>query len=62
MEGRLPQPARLLCASCGDVIGVYERIWVQRPNGTLSATSLLNLDDEERETAVRIWHATCRDE
>jgi hypothetical protein len=48
-----------MCASCGDVIGVYERIWVTRPDGTLRATSLLNLDDEERETPIRVWHANC---
>jgi hypothetical protein len=59
VERRSPQPVGLFCASCGDVVGVYERIWVERPNGTLSATSLLNLDDEEREAAVRVWHAQC---
>jgi hypothetical protein len=49
------------CAACGDVIGVYERIWVERADGTLEATSLLNLDDAQAAhgTALRLWHARC---
>jgi hypothetical protein len=49
------------CAACRDVIGVYERIWVERADGTLQATSLLNLDlgQAAHGAALRLWHARC---
>jgi hypothetical protein len=30
------------------VIGVYERAWLERPDGTLRPSSMLNMSDDER--------------
>ncbi len=34
---------RPLCETCGDRIGVYEPIWLELPDGTITPTSLLAL-------------------
>ena len=49
----------MLCAACGDVIGVYEPAWIERPDGTLHRASMLSLDDRIRLTSPRAWHASC---
>ena len=51
--------ARWRCAACGDVIGVYERVWLEDPDGRLAATSLLNLGADVPPRAVRLFHAGC---
>lgn len=34
---------RLVCARCGDRIGVYEPFWLRRPDGALMNTAFLPL-------------------
>lgn len=50
---------RPLCAGCGDVIGEYEPAWVENQDGTWHPSSLLNLGDDARKSALRLWHAGC---
>ena len=50
---------RVHCAGCGEVVGLYEPAWVERADGTLHPSSLLNLDAQERREAIRVWHAGC---
>ena len=48
-----------LCVACGDVVGVYEPCWIERSDGTLHPSSLLNLDTTARDAAIRVWHTGC---
>jgi hypothetical protein len=50
---------RLLYAGCGDVIGVYERAWIEERDGTWHPSSGLNLADAARASARGVWHASC---
>jgi hypothetical protein len=50
---------RWRCAACGEVIGVYERVWLEDPDGRLAATSLLNLGADVAPGAVRLLHSGC---
>ena len=45
-----------ICAVCADRIGVYEPLWVERPDGTLESTSLAN---GARIALARAWHSAC---
>ena len=56
MQGR---EEHLLCARCGDVIGVYEPAWLEYPDGRIVRSSRLNLDHDERHSASRIYHLGC---
>jgi len=49
----------LLCAACGDRIGIYEPIWCEWPDGTLASSSYLNLSREQRCARARCWHLGC---
>ena len=51
-----------VCTRCRDRIGVFEPLWVELADGTISPSSCLNLGqhlrNEERRLA-RFWHAAC---
>jgi hypothetical protein len=49
------------CPICGDVIGVYEPVFVEHADGTTTRSSLLNLDPQERAGAAALYHAACVD-
>jgi len=49
----------LLCAGCGDRIGIYELLWCELPDGTLGSSSYLNLGCEQRRGRSRCWHLGC---
>jgi hypothetical protein len=49
----------LLCARCGDRIGVYERLWLELADGTLRSSSFLNLAQHELHGRARLWHHSC---
>lgn len=49
----------LRCALCGDRIGVYEPIWLERADGSLHRSSFLNLDDHPGYDQSRLWHLDC---
>jgi hypothetical protein len=49
----------LLCAACGDRIGMYEPLWCELPDGTLGLSSYLNLSCEQRRGRSRLWHLGC---
>ena len=44
---------------CGDRIGVYEPIWLERPDGSLHRSSYLNLGEHLGHEEVRLWHSDC---
>ena len=41
------------------MIDADEPMWIERDDGTISATVLLNLDQDERRNVLRLWHAHC---
>jgi len=45
------------CAECGDVVGVYEPMWLELDDGSVCRSSLLALG--ESGVADRVWHAEC---
>ena len=49
----------LLCAGCGDRIGMYEPLWCELPDGALGSSSYLNLSCEQRRGRSRFWHLGC---
>jgi hypothetical protein len=49
----------LLCAACGDRIGMYEPLWCELPGGALGSSSYLNLSCEQRRGRSRFWHIGC---
>jgi hypothetical protein len=49
----------LLCARCGERIGVYEPLWLERGDGSLCSSSYLNLDQHEWHERSRLWHHGC---
>lgn len=51
----------LLCAHCGDRIGVYEHAWLEHPDGSLQASSFLNIEEHLRRGSaqVRFFHLGC---
>ena len=49
----------LLCAGCGERIGIYEPLWCELPDGTLGSSSYLNLSCEQRRGRSRFWHLGC---
>ena len=49
----------LLCAACGDRIGMYEPLWCELPDGALGSSSYLNLSCEQRRGRSRFWHLGC---
>ena len=57
--GAQPVRRQLRCDGCGDVIGVYERLLVERDDGTRYSSSLLKLDEHEGVRGARVWHARC---
>jgi hypothetical protein len=54
-------PGFLLCTNCGDRIGVYEPVWMELTDGSIRASSLLNIDPDARhaENRSRLWHLGC---
>jgi len=49
-----------VCGTCGERIGVYEPIWLKHADGTLTATSLLNLDEElQSDSHQAFFHLGC---
>ena len=49
----------LLCARCGDRIGVYEPVWLELADGALRSSSYLNLDRYAPYERSRLWHLGC---
>lgn len=49
----------LVCARCGDRIGVYEPLWAELPDGALHPSSYLNLPTRELHHESRFWHLGC---
>lgn len=49
----------LVCARCGDRIGVYEPLWLELADGTLHSTSYLNLAKYDLHQEPRLWHLGC---
>jgi hypothetical protein len=49
--------SRPLCACCGDRIGVYEPVWLERPDGTRVRSGLLELGETLPDG--RIFHSEC---
>lgn len=49
----------LLCAMCGDRIGVYEPLWLEMVDGSLHRSSYLNLGDHPGHDPSRLWHLDC---
>lgn len=45
------------CAACGDRIGVYEPIWLQKPDGSVVGSALLELESPARD--LRLFHSGC---
>jgi hypothetical protein len=45
-----------VCTRCGDRIGVYEPLWIALADGTLRASSYLNLDEHQLDEPARLWH------
>jgi hypothetical protein len=52
-------PRWLVCARCGEVVGVHEPIWFDHRDGTIRCTSLLNVNATERRMARRVLHTGC---
>jgi hypothetical protein len=50
---------RLRCALCGEIIGVYELIWVRLADGSECAGSLLSLDVEPHAPNSVAIHERC---
>lgn len=48
-----------VCARCGERIGIYEPLWLERADGTLCSSSYLNLGNHERSERARLWHPGC---
>ncbi|HWE13767.1 MAG TPA: hypothetical protein VG365_09660 [Solirubrobacteraceae bacterium] len=46
-----------VCATCGDRVGVYEPIWVGRPDGTFVSSGLLAM--ERQPIRGPVFHAGC---
>ena len=55
------RPGFPLCTHCGDRIGVYEPAWLELADGSIRASSLLNIDPDTRnaENGSRLWHLGC---
>ncbi len=51
-----PRPS---CARCGEAIGVYERLGVEQSDGNVRVSSYLNLDSDELDAGLRLWHWHC---
>ena len=47
-----------VCAVCGDRVGIYETVVIERPEGTTRA-SYLNLSGEVRDGPWRFLHSEC---
>lgn len=45
----------LVCAECGDRIGVYERFWMQHADGTVASPR----DSDPTENGARLIHDDC---
>jgi hypothetical protein len=52
-------PRWLVCARCGDTVGVHEPMWFEHRDGTIRSSSLLNIRAAERRLAHRVFHAGC---
>lgn len=50
--------ASLECARCGERIGAYEPLWLQRPDGRFLATGLTRITEQVREGG-RLFHRGC---
>jgi hypothetical protein len=48
------------CPQCQEPIGVYEPVWVVRPDGSQRRGSVLTLRDELRAAGVVVLHESCR--
>jgi hypothetical protein len=50
-----------LCTHCGDRIGVYEPAWLELTDGSVRASSFLNLERDmgQSENGWRLWHVGC---
>ena len=52
-------PARPRCASCRDVIGVYELAWAQTEDGRIGHQSVAALGPRELPGVRAWWHRAC---
>jgi len=48
-----------VCDRCGDVIGVYEPVWIEHDDGRITEGSLLGLDSDSRRKVRRTFHRDC---
>ena len=51
--------SEIVCAECGDRIGVYEPLWLELADGTVLASSYLNLGGHGPHECSRLWHLGC---
>jgi len=50
--------SELVCARCGDRIGVYEPLWLELADGTACTGSYIGLRTGPQEWS-RLWHLGC---
>jgi hypothetical protein len=46
-----------VCSACGDRIGVYEPVWLELEDGTVTTSALLQIDWAR--TEPRLFHLSC---
>ncbi len=49
----------LICARCGDRIGVYEPLWVEPPDSSIHLSASLRLPEYLRGPSCRHYHRGC---
>ena len=50
---------RLYCPRCGERIGIYEQLGLEQPDGTVCPSSYLNLNSDQLDAGIRLWHWHC---
>lgn len=52
----MPSRTAEKCVVCGELIGVYERIYIDLGKGRIVRSSLLAISSQERRSARAYWH------
>jgi len=52
-------PGWPICQRCAKRVARYELGWIEHADGSLTTSSVLDLDARARRDAARIWHAAC---
>ncbi len=47
------------CAGCGGPIGVLEAAWLEDADGVLRPSPAVDIDEQARLAARRLWHTGC---